>query len=96
VLGELLHVLGGKLPLGGKLQLLTGLLQAYAPPVVLGAASDFLRRVERVQCQLWCTHRVTHGEDLQQRRLQLFDRRVSRHRFRLDRDKGVSHPAVPW
>ena len=95
MIGELLHVLGGKLPLGGKLQLLAGLLQASALPVVLAASVSFLWRVERVQCQLWRTHRVTHGDHLQQRPLQLFDRDVSRHRFLLHRDTVVPHPALP-
>lgn len=88
-------MLGGKLPLGGKLQLLAGLLQACALPVVLAASFSFLWLVERVQCQLWRTHRVTHCDDVQQRLLQLFDRDVSRPRFHLHRDKVVPHPAVP-
>jgi hypothetical protein len=95
VLGELLHVLGRKLPLGGKLQLLAGLLQGSALPVVLAASAYFLWLMERVQCQLWLTHRVTHGDHLQQRLLQLFDGNVSRHRFLLHGDAGVPYRRVP-
>ena len=73
--GQLHHVLLGELQRRGRQQHLLGyLLQAGAPPV-LPDAFAYLRRVERVFCNLWLHHSVPHGDDVQQQ-LQLCDGNV--------------------